>query len=152
MEDPRNLGACIRSAAGFGLQAFCYPGKGSCGLTPSVAKASSGASELLPICRLGDASVELSELKSAGFKVIGLESKTHNPPHKLSLQGPMVLVVGGEDRGIPPHIRRHCDNLVNIPIAESAHSYNASVAFSLLLYEINRQTNFGKKLICGMNS
>jgi 23S rRNA (guanosine2251-2'-O)-methyltransferase len=142
MEDPRNLGASIRSALALGATAVLLPHKGTCGLTPTAAKASAGASEKIPICRVPDLSQELEKLRNKGFVIFGIESEGTVSIQEANYQSPTVLVVGGEDKGIPPHVKRECSQLLKIPMHSLAHSYNASVALSLLLYEVNRQEGF----------
>ncbi len=141
-EDPRNLGACIRAAAGLGADAMLLPGKGSTGLTPAAAKAAAGAESALPICRSRDIALDLRELADAGFAVVGLDAEGKAEAHSAPLTGPVVLVGGGEDRGIPPHIARCLTATLRLPMAEGCHSYNASVALALLLYETARQRDF----------
>jgi len=141
-EDPRNLGAGIRSAAGLGVDAILLPGKGSTGLTPAGAKAAAGTENLVPICRSQDIAKDLKELAEAGFAVLGLDAQADKHAHHTDLTGPVVLVAGGEDRGIPPHIARCLTGRILLPMAEGVHSYNASVAMALSLYEIARQRDF----------
>ncbi len=148
IEDPRNLGACIRSAVGFNAQAILLPNKGSCGVTPTASKASAGASEKIKICQIHNLEAELLELTNLGFQIVGLDGDGENEMHKVELNGPLVVVIGGEDKGILPHVRRNCHSVVKIPQSEQAHSYNASVALSLMLYEIRRQNEF-KDLVTG---
>ncbi len=142
MEDPRNLGACIRSAVALGADAILAHNKGGAGLTPSVAKTAAGALESIAICQVTDIEKELKSLRNEGYAIVGLEEDGEVEAHKGRYEGPLVLVVGGEDRGIPPHIRRACTYVVRLPMAPGAHSYNASVALSLLLYEVNRSGDF----------
>ncbi|MBF0429897.1 MAG: 23S rRNA (guanosine(2251)-2'-O)-methyltransferase RlmB [Fibrobacteria bacterium] len=142
IEDPRNLGACIRSASGLGAQAVMFPNKGTCGLTATAAKAAAGAAEIISICRVNNPEEELNQLKDEGFKIIGLEENSPVTIHETSYNFPTILVIGGEDKGIPPHIKRTCDIMVKIPISSKTHSYNTSVALSIMLYELNRQNNF----------
>jgi 23S rRNA (guanosine2251-2'-O)-methyltransferase len=142
MEDPRNLGACIRSAVCLGADAVLAHNKGGAGLTPAVAKTAAGALEEIAICQVGDIEKELMGLKEAGFAVLGLEAEGGQDILSVDFSGPMALVVGGEDRGIPPHVKRTLTGLVRIPMAAGAHSFNASVALSLMLYEANRQGEF----------
>ncbi len=144
MEDPRNLGACIRSAVGFGADAVLTHNKGGAGLTPSVAKTAAGALESIAISQVGDIEKELKSLRQEGFAIMGLEAEAEVDMHKADFGGPLILVVGGEDRGIPPHVRRCCTRWVRIPMAQGAHSFNASVALSLLLYEANRHNGFSR--------
>jgi 23S rRNA (guanosine2251-2'-O)-methyltransferase len=141
-EDPRNLGAGIRSAVGLGADAILLPGKGSTGLTPAGAKAAAGTENAIPVCRAHDIAKELKELAEEGFAVLGLDAQATRQAHTVDLTGPVVLVAGGEDRGIPPHIARCLTERVLLPMAEGCHSYNASVALALFLYEISRQRNF----------
>lgn len=141
MEDPRNLGACIRSAACLGADAVLAHNKGGAGLTPAVAKTAAGALEQIAISQVGDIEKELKVLRDDGFAVLGLEAEGEDIL-SVDFSGPLVLVVGGEDRGIPPHVKRACTRLVRIPMAGGAHSYNASVALSLALYEAGRQDEF----------
>ncbi len=144
MEDPRNFGACIRSSVGFGANAILFQNKGNCGLTPTAAKAAAGAAEKLPICQVGDLEGELKSLQEAGFKIIGLDVDGEKSLEQFPFAGPLVLVIGGEDRGIPPHVRRACTHSVRIPCSPDLQSYNASVALSLLLYETARQNGFSR--------
>ena len=149
VEDPRNLGACIRSSLGLGVQAMLLPAKGSCGVTPTVHMASAGASEKLPICQTGDFEGLLQGIKKKGFTVVGLEAEGAPLQDAHFLDKPLCVVLGGEDRGIPPHFKRTCNHLVSIPISPEAHSYNTSVALSLFLYEVQRQRGFGGALAAG---
>lgn len=142
MEDPRNLGACIRSAVCLGADAILAHNKGGASLTPTAAKAAAGAVEHIAYCQVPDIEKELKSLRELGFSVYGLEASGAADLTQADYSGPVVLVVGGEDRGIPPHIRRCCTALLRIPMAEGGHSFNASVALSLFLYEANRQTGF----------
>lgn len=142
IEDPRNLGACIRSSAGLGVSAMLIPGKGSAGLTPTAAKAAAGTEDAFPICRARDIEKDLKELSADGFSIFGLDAGGTLEAPIADLSGPVVFVAGGEDRGIPPHMARALTARIRLPMAEGCHSYNASVALALLLYESARQRNF----------
>lgn len=144
MEDPRNFGACIRSSAALGVDALLYHNKGTCGLTPLAAKAAAGAAEQIALCQVNDIETELKNLSKDGFTILGLDAKGPVLASDQNLKGPMVFVIGGEDRGIPPHIGRACQGFLRLPQREGVHSYNASVALSLLLYEAARQNGFSK--------
>ena len=144
MEDPRNLGACIRSAVALGADAVLAHNKGGAGLTPAVAKTAAGALESIAICQVTDIEKELKALRNEGYAIVGLEEDGEVEASRGRYAGPLVLVVGGEDRGIPPHIRRACTYVVRLPMAPGAHSFNASVALSLLLYEVNRADGFAR--------
>jgi 23S rRNA (guanosine2251-2'-O)-methyltransferase len=141
-EDPRNLGACVRAAAGLGVDALLLPGKGSTGLTPAGAKAAAGTENLVSVCRSQDIAKDLKELAAAGFAVLGLDAQAAQQAHQADLTGPVVLVAGGEDRGIPPHIARCLTGRLILPMARGVHSYNAAVALALALYETARQRDF----------
>ncbi len=147
IEDPRNLGACIRSCAALGITVLLYPIKGSCGLTPAATKSAAGAAEQIQICRLAAVEREMQELHKAGFLFVGLDTSGSIHAHERQYDGPIIFVVGGEDRGIPPHIARNCNDIVKLPMSENSHSYNASVALSLLLYEASRSQGFQLKAL-----
>lgn len=138
IEDPRNLGACIRSCLALGVDILLMPSKGMCGLTPTVARAAAGALEKLPVCRPENLESALTELSAAGYQLLGLDADTPTllPDHTFKNQ--VVIAVGGEDRGLPPFIRKQCHAILRIPMKADAHSYNASVALSLGLYEVAR--------------
>lgn len=137
IEDPRNLGAIARSCVGLGVDALLVPRKGGCGLTPIAEETSAGALAHLPVARPGDLESVLGELSDNGFAVVGLDARGEDI-RGVTLKGPLVLVAGGEDRGIPPHLRRPCARLLRLPMNEKLQSYNASVAAAMALYEITR--------------
>jgi len=137
IEDPRNLGAIARSAVGMGASALILPRKGGCGLTPIVEETSAGALAHLPVSRPNDLESVLQELAESGFLVVGLDARGEDI-RTIEFAGPIVLVAGGEDRGIPPHLRRPCQRLIRLPMDSRLQSYNASVAAALALYEITR--------------
>lgn len=139
IEDPRNLGAAIRSSLGLGVDCLLIPARGACGITPLTAKTSAGALEKLPICRPDNLEKEVGILKQIGFSIIGLDGDTEKEIHTTELPKQMVLVVGGENAGIPPYLAKQCDHILRIPMNKAAHSFNTSVALSLALYEAQRQ-------------
>lgn len=137
IEDPRNLGAIARTCVGLGVAAMILPRKGGCGLTPVVEETSAGALAHLPVARPNDLESMLKEMSAHGFTVVGLEPEGEDI-RSVALEGPLVLVAGGEDRGIPPHLRRPCSRLLRLPMDSKLQSYNASVAAAMALYEIGR--------------
>lgn len=139
IEDPRNLGACIRSSLGLGADILLMPSKGMCGLTPTVARASTGTIDKLRICRPDNLEATIGELKLAGYQILGLDADTDVSLVDYSFGKQIVLAVGGEDAGLPPFIRKQCTDVLRIPMKAEAQSYNASVALSLGLYEIARK-------------
>ena len=138
IEDPRNLGACIRSSLALGVDILLLPAKGMCGITPSVARTSAGALEKLRICRPDNLEGAIGELKMAGYQILGLDADTETNLADFKFADQVVIAVGGEDVGLPPFIKKQCDAVLRIPMKPEAHSYNASVALSLGLYEYAR--------------
>lgn len=138
IEDPRNLGACIRSSLALGVDILLLPAKGMCGITPSVARTSAGALEKLRICRPNNLEAAVGELKMAGYQILGLDADTETNLAGFEFSDQAVIAVGGEDVGLPPFIKKQCDAVLRIPMMPEAHSYNASVALSLGLYEYAR--------------
>ena len=146
IEDPRNLGACLRSALALGVDAVLLPSKGMCGLTPLAARASAGAISQLNLCRPDNLEAALGELVSAGYDLLGLDSDTPDSLHDTPFSQHTIIAVGGEDRPLPPFIRKQCTKVLRIPMIEAAHSYNASVALTLALYERARSIAFAGML------
>jgi len=134
LEDPHNLGACIRSSLALDVRLMLLPSKGSCGLTPTVERSSAGALEKMDICRPGNLEFAMQELKEAGYQIIGLDGKSETSIIDFKFSKHLVMAIGGEDRGLPPFIRKFCDSVLKIPMSPEAHSYNASVALALGLY------------------
>jgi 23S rRNA (guanosine2251-2'-O)-methyltransferase len=135
LEDPHNLGACIRSSLALGARLMLMPAKGSCGLTPAVERSAAGALEKMDICRPGNLEFALKELKEAGYQIVGLDGSSETSIRGFSFSKHLVMAIGGEDKGLPPFIRKFCDAALKIPMSPEAHSLNASVALSLGLYE-----------------
>lgn len=138
IEDPRNLGACIRSALALGVDLLMLPAKGMCGITPAVARSAAGALDKMKICRPNNLEAAVGELKLAGYQILGLDADTETNLAGFEFSDQAVIAVGGEDVGLPPFIRKQCDAVLRIPMMPEAHSYNASVALSLGLYEYAR--------------
>lgn len=138
IEDPRNLGACIRSSLALGVDILLLPAKGMCGITPSVARTSAGALEKMRICRPSNLEAAVGELKLAGYQILGLDADTDVNLAGFEFSDQAVIAVGGEDVGLPPFIKKQCNAVLRIPMLPEAHSYNASVALSLGLYEYAR--------------
>jgi 23S rRNA (guanosine2251-2'-O)-methyltransferase len=139
VEDPRNLGAIIRTAEAAGAHGIILPRYRSVGLTGTVDKASAGALEHLPIARVVNLSRAVDELKKEGLWIVGLEPTASQSYTALDYKGPIGIVVGGEGQGIREGLLRHCDYLVSIPMSGRVESLNVSVAVGILLYEICRQ-------------
>ena len=144
IEDPRNLGAILRTSLALKIDAVALPTKGTCALSPTVAKAACGALEKLQIARVKNFDEWIEELTGFGYEVTGLDEEAENHIHQFSFKPKQIIIIGGEDKGIPPHIQRKCTSMTKIPLNSDAHSYNASVALSLALYERERQNEFKK--------
>ncbi len=139
IQDPRNLGAIMRSAAAFGAAGIVIPERRSAGVTVAAWKVSAGAAARLRVARATNITRTLEAYKKAGRFVIGLDAGGEVDLHESQLlDGPLVIVVGSEGDGISRLVRETCDQIVSIPIGE-VESLNASVAASIALYEVGRR-------------
>lgn len=137
--DPHNLGAIVRSAEALGAHGLVLPQRRSAGLTGSVAKVAAGALEHLPVARVVNLNRALDSLKNEGYRVIGLAGEGSVALSEADLDGPLVVVTGSEGDGLSMLTRKHCDQLVRIPIRGATPSLNASVATAMVLYEVARR-------------
>ena len=140
LTDPQNLGAIVRSAEALGAHGLVLPQRRNAGLTGTVAKVAAGALEHLPIARVVNLNRSLEALREEGYRVIGLAGEGTVSLEEADLDGPLVVVTGSEGDGLSLLTRRHCDQLVRIPLRGSTPSLNASVATALLLYEVARRS------------
>lgn len=138
IEDPRNLGAILRSAEAAGVHGVILPKRRAAGLTATAAKAAAGAHFYLPVVRVPNLAAVLVELKKAGFWVAGADPEAQVSCFEADLSGPLALVIGGE-AGMHRLVRERCDLLVRIPMYGRVSSLNASVAAAVLFYEVRRQ-------------
>jgi 23S rRNA (guanosine2251-2'-O)-methyltransferase len=135
--DPRNLGAVVRSAAAFGADGVVVPSRRSAGVNAGAWKASAGALSRVPVAQVVNLTRTLESYKSRGLFVAGLDAAGDTNVHEVNIaDGPMVLVVGSEGRGLSRIVANACDVLVRIPMATGTESLNAGVAASIALYEI----------------
>jgi 23S rRNA (guanosine2251-2'-O)-methyltransferase len=139
VEDPRNLGAVIRSAAAAGVGGLFLPQHRATGLTPACLKAASGAAESLPIARVGNIVTFLKRLKEQGIWVAGVDAAGVTPWSEFDMTVPLALVLGGEGRGLRRLARETCDVLLSIPLEAGVESLNLSVAAGVVLFEAVRQ-------------
>ncbi|WP_084079083.1 23S rRNA (guanosine(2251)-2'-O)-methyltransferase RlmB [Demequina sp. NBRC 110057] len=138
IQDPRNLGAIMRSAAAFGAAGIVVPERRAAGVTVAAWKVSAGAAARIPVARATNLTRTLETYKKAGRFVIGLDAGGEVDLHESALLNePLVIVVGSEGEGISRLVRETCDQIVSIPIGE-VESLNASVAASIALYEAGR--------------
>lgn len=139
IEDPRNLGAILRSAAAAGADGVLLGRDGTVGVTPAAVKASAGTAGRVPVARDGRLPARLARLAEAGFRVVALDPRGDRVWHDAPMDGPVAIVAGGEGRGLRPGILRRCDLRVAIPLAAGVESLNVSVAFGVVLFEAVRQ-------------
>lgn len=139
VQDPRNLGAIVRSAHALGAHGVIVAKDRAAPVTPVAVKASAGATELTPICRVTNLVRALETLRERGVWTVGAVVDAAPTPGALDLRGPIALVLGSEQRGLRPLVLRACDHRVQIPMSGTVASLNVSVAAGILLYEVARQ-------------
>jgi 23S rRNA (guanosine2251-2'-O)-methyltransferase len=143
VEDPHNLGACLRVADGMGVHAVIAPKDRAVGLNATVRKVASGAAETVPFISVTNLARTIRELKEAGVFVIGTTMDSESTLLNTKLDGPIALVLGSEGDGIRRLTAESCDALVTIPMFGSVESLNVSVASGICLYEVRRQRSAG---------
>lgn len=139
VEDPRNLGACLRTADASGIDAVVVPRDRSAKLTATAVKTSTGAAETVPVFRAPNLARTLTWLKEAGVWVVGADGSAPQSLYATKLAPPVAIVLGGEGRGVRRLTRDLCDELVHIPMVGSVESLNVSVATGIVLFELLRQ-------------
>ncbi len=139
IEDPRNLGALIRTADACGVWGVIIPKDRAAGITPAVAKSSAGAIFHTPVVRVANIPTILRAIKERGIWVVGAAEGAKTVVYEHDLTPPLAVVIGGEGKGMRPLVRRECDLLVSIPMKGAVNSLNASVAGGVILYEVLRQ-------------
>jgi len=142
--DPHNLGALIRSAFCAGLDGVVITKDRSAGPSPAVSKSSAGTMEHIALTRVTNMVTTIKVLKTSGLWVAGLDKSSGNSIYATDLTGPLALVVGSEEKGIRPLVKKHCDLLMAIPQIGKVDSLNASVAGGVVMYEAFRQREAGK--------
>jgi 23S rRNA (guanosine2251-2'-O)-methyltransferase len=139
VEDPRNLGAILRTAECAGVDGVFVPERRAAGLSETVAKASAGAIEHVPVARVTNLSLLIKQLKERNVWVIGTAADASMEYTKWDWTRPSALVLGGEGAGLHRLVRERCDVLVRIPVQGRIESLNVSVAAGIILYEALRQ-------------
>lgn len=139
VQDPHNLGACMRSADAAGVDALVVPKHGAAGLGPTVSKVAAGAAETLPYAAVSNVGKTLAWLTDYGVRSVGTSGESDSSLYDADLRGPTALIMGGEHGGISARIAKRCDLLVRLPMRGSVESLNVSVATGICLYEALRQ-------------
>jgi 23S rRNA (guanosine2251-2'-O)-methyltransferase len=145
VEDPHNLGAIIRTADAAGADGMVIPERRAASVNATVAKASAGASEHLPIARVTNISRTLDELKQQNVWIVGLDERGTQTYDAVDFNMDCALALGAEGHGLHDLVRRKCDFLVSIPMLGQVPSLNVSVAAAVVMYEIVRQRRAAKK-------
>ncbi|HSH97705.1 MAG: 23S rRNA (guanosine(2251)-2'-O)-methyltransferase RlmB [Methylophilaceae bacterium] len=141
VEDPHNLGACLRVADAMGVHAVIAPKDRAVGLNATVRKVACGAAETVPFIAVTNLARTLRDLKEAGVWIIGAAAEAENDLFTTKFEGPVALVLGAEGTGLRRMTAETCDALVSIPMFGSVESLNVSVASGICLYEARRQRN-----------
>lgn len=139
IQDPQNLGACLRTADAAGIQGVIVTKDQAVGITPTVCKVASGAAETVPVYQVTNLSRTLSWLKEQGIWIAGAAGEAEQTIYQMDVKMPLALVMGAEEKGLRRLTREQCDFLVKIPMQGSVASLNVSVAAGVLVYEIFRQ-------------
>lgn len=139
VQDPHNLGACLRTANAAGVDAIIIPRDRAVPVNTTVRKIACGAAEYTPVISVTNLSRALLRLQKQGVWCFGLSEDAEDGIYSMDLTGPIALVMGGEGRGLRQNTRKHCDKLVRIPMQGDVESLNISVAAAVCLYEVVRQ-------------
>jgi 23S rRNA (guanosine2251-2'-O)-methyltransferase len=139
VQDPHNLGACLRTADAAGADAVIVPRHAAARLSPTVSKVAAGAAEQLPFATVGNLNRVLGWLADYGIQLVGTSDKAESSLFDTDLTGPVALVMGREHTGLSQSVAGRCDTLVSLPMAGVVSSLNVSVATGVCLYEIARQ-------------
>jgi 23S rRNA (guanosine2251-2'-O)-methyltransferase len=143
VQDPHNLGACLRTADACGALAVVIPKDRAVGINPTVRKVAAGAAETTPVATVTNLVRALKLLKEAGMWIVGADMAGEKLAYEADLKGALAIVMGGEGDGLRGLTRKTCDYLVRLPQQGAVESLNVSVACGMLLYEAVRQRNSG---------
>lgn len=139
VQDPHNLGACLRTAVAAGAHGVIAPRDRAVGITPAVRKVASGAAELIPFVQVTNLARALETLQRNGLWIVGTDGGAPTSLFDVDLTGPLALVMGGEGKGLRRLTKSRCDYLAAIPLLGGIESLNVSVAAGVCLFEIARQ-------------
>lgn len=139
VQDPHNLGACLRSADAAGVTAVVVPADRAVGLTASARKVACGAADTVPLVTVTNLARSLEELKRQGVWLVGATGDTDSAIYDIDLKGPIAIVMGAEGKGLRRLTKEACDMLASIPMVGTVESLNVSVAAGVLMFEAVRQ-------------
>lgn len=142
IEDPGNLGALIRTGEAVGIHGVIMSKHESCGLTPAVAKASSGAIEYVPIVQVANLAMICDKLKKKGVWLFGADMNGDRYWTKAEFTLPLAILLGSEGKGLKNILKKKCDFLVSIPMRGCVSSLNVAAAGAILMYDVVRQRNW----------
>lgn len=139
LKESYNLGSVLRIADAAGVHGVVIPKRRSVGLDASVGKASAGAMEYVPVCRVTNISQTIETLKEKGFWITGTDASADLDYHEADWSGPLAILIGSEESGLSPVLKKHCDFLVSIPMQGHVNSLNAAVATGIVVFEAAKQ-------------
>jgi 23S rRNA (guanosine2251-2'-O)-methyltransferase len=145
IEDPYNMGAIIRTAEASGTHGLIIRSRRAVGLTATVAKASAGAVEYVPVARVSNVSQTMLALRKNDVWIVGIDQAGNIPYSQVDFTLPTAIVIGSEGRGLSDLVKQRCDSLAAIPMAGKITSLNASIAAALVMYEAFRQRRHSLK-------
>lgn len=139
LEDPHNLGSIMRTADAIGIDGIIIPKRRSVQLNATVAKASTGAIEHVPVIRVTNLPSTMERLQEVGYWIAGTDAKHATDYRQMDVNMPLVIVIGSEGEGMSRLVKDKCDFYIKLPMVGHVNSLNASVAASLLMYEVYRK-------------
>lgn len=139
VQDPHNLGACLRTADGAGVACVIIPKDRAVGITSTVEKIACGAAETIPVIAVTNLARTIESLKQQGIWIYGLAGEANTSLYDAKFTGPTAMVLGAEEKGLRRLTRETCDELLSIPLAGQVSSLNVSVATGIALFEVVRQ-------------
>jgi len=142
IQDPHNLGACLRTANAAGVDAVLVSKDRSASMNATVSKVASGGAENTPVISVGNVARTLRSLQEAGVWIVGTAADTTKSLYEIDLTVSTAIVMGGEGKGLRQNTREHCDHLVCLPMLGEVESLNVSVATGVCLYEVQRQRQY----------
>lgn len=142
VQDPHNLGACLRSADASGVHAVVIPKDRSVGMTDTVRHVAAGAAENIPLITVTNLARTLDELKKMGIWLVGTADEAQQVIYEVDLRGPIAIVMGAEGKGLRRLTRESCDFLAKLPMYGTVECLNVSVATGICLFEVVRQRNY----------